>query len=122
MGQSNRSHRATGWQCSGRIFRLLARRLLSWRRRRILVRTKIELTALKKCALLASDDISRDYVIVSVDVVLGKLQARGVITRAERRDLACEWIKDYVRARLPALYRGRDANAIDRLGWFLTAS
>ena len=122
MGQGNRSHHAIGWQCSDRVFRLFTRRLLLWRHRRILMRAKIELNALKKCALSASNDIARDCVIVSVNVLLGKLQAGGVITGAERRDLACEWIKDYVRGRLPAFYREKNAKAIDRLGWFLKAS
>jgi hypothetical protein len=72
--------------------------------------------------LSAHDDISRDYFIISVNAVLGDLQARGIITFAERRDLAREWTKNYVRGCLPAFYRKKNAEAVDRLGWFLKAS
>jgi hypothetical protein len=60
--------------------------------------------------------------IVSANVLLRDLQARGIITLAERRDLALEWIRDYVRGCLPTLYRCRNVDAIDRLGWFLKAN
>jgi hypothetical protein len=60
--------------------------------------------------------------IVSANVLLGDLQARGIITLAERRDFALEWIKDYVRGCLPVLYRCKNADAVDRLGWFLKAN
>jgi hypothetical protein len=96
--------------------------LRSWRHGRALARTHIQLNALRQCALSAPDDISRDYLIVSANALLGDLQARGIITLAERRDLAREWIKDYVRGCLPALYRCKNAEAVDRLGGFLKAS
>jgi hypothetical protein len=76
----------------------------------------------RQCALSAHDDITRDYFIGSVNALLGDLQARGIITLAERRDLAREWIKDYVRGCLPGFYRDKNAEAVDRLGWFLKAS
>src|SRR5262245_15523601 len=91
----------------------------SWYRRRELARAHTQLKALRQCALSAPDAISRDYLIVSANVLLGDLQARGIITLAERRDLALEWIKDYVRGCLPVLYRCKNADAIDRLGRFL---
>ena len=97
----------------------LMRWLTSWRRRRSLAQTHVQLKALRQWALCARDDISRDYLIVSVDALLGDLQARGIITLTERRDLASEWIKDYVRGCLPAYYRDKNAEAIDRLGLFL---
>jgi hypothetical protein len=59
---------------------------------------------------------------ISVNAVLGDLQTRGIITLAERRDLAREWTRDYVRGCLPAFYRKKNAEAVDRLGWFLKAS
>ena len=99
--------------------RILMRWLTSWRRRRSLAQTHVQLKALRQWALCARDDIFRDYLIVSVDALLGDLQARGIITLTERRDLASEWIKDYVRACLPAYYRDKNAEAIDRLGLFL---
>ena len=71
---------------------------------------------------MTPDDISRDYVIVLANAVLGNLQARGIITLDERRRLAGEWVKDYVRGRLPELYRDKNGEAIDRLGQFLKAS
>jgi hypothetical protein len=106
----------------GRFFKLLTHWLITWRRRRALIRTHIQLKALTKCALFAPDDISRDYLIVSANALLGNLQARGIITLAERRGLASEWVKDYVRGRLPALYRDKNAEAVERLGRFLKAS
>jgi hypothetical protein len=84
---------------------MLMRWLTSWRHGRALARTHIQLNALRQCALSAPDDISRDYLIVSANALLGDLQARGIITLAERRDLAREWTKDYVRSCLPAFYR-----------------
>jgi hypothetical protein len=96
--------------------------LTSWYRGRELARTHIQLKALRQCALSAPDAISRDYLIVSANVLLGDLQARGIITLAERRDFALEWIRDYVRECLPALYRCKNADAVDRLGWFLKAN
>jgi hypothetical protein len=38
------------------------------------------------------------------------------------REFAVEWIKNYVNALLPTLYRDKNAEAIDRLGYFLKAS
>jgi hypothetical protein len=96
--------------------------LTSWRRRRAVARTHLQLESLRQCALSAHDDISRDYLIVSANALLGDLQARGIITLAERRNLASEWIKDYVRGCLPAFYRDKNAEAIDRLGLFLKTS
>jgi hypothetical protein len=60
--------------------------------------------------------------IVSANAVLGDLQARGIITLAERHDFVREWIRDDVRGCLPALYPCKNANAVDRLGWFLKAN
>jgi hypothetical protein len=37
-------------------------------------------------------------------------------------EFAVEWIKNYVNALLPMLYRDKNAEAIDRLGCFLKAS
>ena len=87
-----------------------------------MARTHLQLESLRQCALSAHDDISRDYLIVSANALLGDLQARGIITLAERRNLASEWIKDYVRGCLPAFYRDKNAEAIDRLGLFLKTS
>jgi hypothetical protein len=101
---------------------LVMRWLTSWRHTRALARTHIQLQALRQCALSAPDDISRDYFIVSANALLSDLQAWGIITLAERRDLAREWIRDYVRGYLPTLYRCKNAKAVDRLGWFLKAS
>jgi hypothetical protein len=53
---------------------------------------------------------------------LATCRRRGIITLAERRDLAREWTRDYVRGCLPAFYRKKNAEAVDRLGWFLKAS
>jgi hypothetical protein len=103
-------------------FNMLMRWLTSWRRRRAVARTHLQLESLRQCALSAHDDISRDYLIVSANALLGDLQARGIITLAERRNLASEWIKDYVRGCLPAFYRDKNAEAIDRLGLFLKTS
>ena len=100
---------------------VLIRRLKSWRRRRALAQTHIQLTALRQGALSAQDDMSRDYLIVSANALLGDLQARGIITLAERRDLARDWIKDYVRECLPTCYRDKNTEAINRLGWFLSS-
>ena len=100
---------------------VLIRRLKSWRRRRALAQTHIQLTALRQGALSAQDDMSRDYLIVSANALLGDLQARGIITLAERRDLAHDWIKDFVRECLPTFYRDKNAEAINRLGWFLSS-
>ena len=100
----------------------MMRWLTSFYRRRALARAHIQLKALRQCALSAHDHISRDYFIVSVNALLGDLQARGIITLAERRDLAREWTKDYVRGCLPGFYRDKNAEAVDRLGWFLKAS
>ena len=55
---------------------VLIRRLKSWRRRRALAQTHIQLTALRQGALSAQDDMSRDYLIVSANALLGDLQAR----------------------------------------------
>jgi hypothetical protein len=104
------------------VFGTMMRWLKSFYRRRALTRAHIQLNALRQCALSAHDDISRDYFIISVNAVLGDLQARGIITLAERRDLAREWTRDYVRGCLPAFYRKKNAEAVDRLGWFLKAS
>jgi len=94
----------------------------SWRYTRALARAHIQLKALRQCALSAPDGISRDYFIVSTNVLLGDLQARGIISLAERRELASEWTKAYVRGCLPAFYRCKNAEAVDRLGCFLKAS
>src|SRR5262245_51490328 len=107
---------------SWRICRMMTRCLTLFHRKRVLARAQIQLQALRQCALSASDDFFCDKLVVSVDALLGNLQARGVITLAERRALAHEWVKDYVRGRLPALYRDKNAHAIDRLGWFLQVS
>jgi hypothetical protein len=104
------------------VFSTMMRWLILFYRRRALARAHIQLKALQQCALSASDDISRDYFIVSVNALLGDLQARGIVTLAERRDLAREWTKDYVRGCLPGFYRDKNAQAVDRLGWFLKAS
>jgi hypothetical protein len=127
MRPSKRSNRAFsyGWQSRPyirRFFESLAHPLITWRRRRALKRTHIQLKALTKYALFAPDDISRDYLIVSANALLGNLQARGIITLSERRRLASEWVEDYVRGCLPELYREKNAEAIDRLGRFLKAS
>jgi hypothetical protein len=100
----------------------MMRWLILFYRRRALARTHIQLQALRQCALSAPDEILRDQQIVSVNALLGDLQARGIITLAERHDLARDWVKDYVRGRLPALYRDKNVRGIDRLGWFLQAS
>jgi hypothetical protein len=50
---------------------VLIRRLKSWRRRRALAQTHIQLTALRQGALSAQDDMSRDYLIVSANALLG---------------------------------------------------
>jgi hypothetical protein len=94
--------------------------LISFFRRRALARAQLK--ALRQCALSAHDDISRDYFIGSVNALLGDLQAYGITTLAERRDLAREWTKDYLRGCLPGFYRDKNAVAVDRLGWFLKAS
>ena len=104
------------------VFSTMMRWLILFYRRRALAQTHIQLKALRQCALSAHDNISRDYFIVSANALLGDLQARGIITLAERRDLAREWTKDYVRGCLPAFYRDKNAEAVDRLGWFLKAS
>jgi hypothetical protein len=104
------------------IFNRLMRWLRSWHRRRALVGARLQLEALRQSALSAHDDISRDYLIVSVNNLLGDLQARSIITLAERRGLAREWTKDYARGCLPAFYRDKNVEAIERLGWFLKAS
>jgi hypothetical protein len=104
------------------VFGTVMRWLISFYRRRALARAHIQLKSLRQCALFAHDDITRDYFIGSVNALLGDLQARGIITLAERRDLAREWIKDYVRGCLPGFYRDKNAEAVDRLGWFLKAS
>jgi hypothetical protein len=104
------------------VFSTIMRWLILFYRRRALARTHIQLNALRQCALSAPDDISRDYFIVSANALLGDLQAGGIITLAERRDLAREWTKDYVRGCLPAFYRDKNAEAVDRLGWFLKPS
>jgi hypothetical protein len=104
------------------ILEVLTGWLTSWRQRRTLAHTYIQLTALRQCALSAPDDMFRDYLIVSVNGLLADLQARGIINLAERHALAREWIKDYVRGCLPALYRDKNAEAVDRLGRFLKAS
>jgi hypothetical protein len=103
------------------IFKELMRWLTSWHRRRVLAGARLRLEALRQSALSAYDDISRDYLIVSVNMLLADLQARSIITLAERRGLAREWTRDYVRVCLPAFYRDRNAEAIERLGWFLKA-
>ncbi len=100
----------------------LMRWLTSWRQTRALARTHVQLKALRQCALSAPDGISRDYFIVSANALLDDLQARGIISLAERHDLAREWIKDYVRGCLPAFYRYKNAEAVNRLGRFLKAS
>ena len=96
--------------------------LKSWHRRRVLARTQIHLQALRRCALTASDNMSRDQQIFLADALLGDLQVRGIITEHERRELAGEWITNFVRGLLPMLYRDKNADAIDRLGRFLKAS
>lgn len=105
----------------GLIFKELIRWLTSWHRRRVLAGARLQLEALRQSALSADDDISRDYSIVSVNTLLADLQARSIITLAERRGLAHEWSRDYVRGCLPTFYRDRNAEAIERLGWFLKA-
>jgi hypothetical protein len=114
-GQQSVKLSAVSW----RICRGMMRRLTLFHRRRVLARAQIQLRALRQCALSASDEFFCDKLVVSVDALLGNLQVRGIITLAERRALAHEWVKDYVRGRLPALYRDKNAHAIDRLGWFL---
>jgi hypothetical protein len=64
----------------------------------------------------------RDQQIFLANALLGDLRARGIITKDERRALAVEWIKNYVSALLPLLYRDKNDEAIDRLGYFLKAS
>src|SRR5258708_38849009 len=83
------------------VFNIMMRWLTSQNRRRTLVRTHLQLEALRQSALSARDNVLRDYLIISVNALLGDLQARGIITLAERRHLAREWVKDYVRGRLP---------------------
>ena len=61
---------------------------------------------------------ARDQQIFLANALLGDLQARGIITKDERRELAVEWIKNYVRALLPLLYRDKNAEAINRPGCF----
>jgi hypothetical protein len=100
---------------------MMVRWLTLFHRRRVLVRAQIQLQALRQRALSASDEFFCDKLVVSVDALLGNLQAREIITIAEKRALAHEWVRDYVRGRLPALYRDKNAHAIDRLGWFLLA-
>jgi hypothetical protein len=100
----------------------MIRWLKSWRCRRVLARTHIQLDALRRCALSAPDFMFRDQQIFLANALLGDLQARGIITKDERRALAVEWIKNYVSALLPLLYRDKNAEAIDRLGYFLKAS
>jgi hypothetical protein len=114
--------RHSGLPRGGRSLKMLICWVASWRQRRALARAHIQLKALRQCALSAHDDISRDYFIVSANALLGDLQARGIITLAERCDLAREWTKDYVRSCLPAFYRDKNAEAVDRLGGFLKAS
>jgi hypothetical protein len=101
---------------------MMMRCLTLFHRRRVLARAQIQLQTLRQCALSASDELFCDKLIVSVDALLAHLQGRGIITLAERRALAHEWVKAYVRGRLPALYRDKNAHAINRLGWFLQAS
>jgi hypothetical protein len=122
MGQSNGAGPAVRLSARWAIFTMLMRWLTSWRRKRALAQTHMQLKMLQQSALCAQDDISRDYLIVSTNALLGDLQARGIITLAERHDLAREWIKDYVRGCLPAYYRAKNAEAIDRLGLFLKTS
>ena len=121
------------WQSSrpdiGRFFQWLTHRLRRRRSRRALEQAHVQLKTLSQYALFVGNpaaqvpaDISRDYVIVLANAVLGNLQARGIITLDERRRLAGEWVKDYVRGRLPELYRDKNGEAIDRLGQFLKAS
>jgi hypothetical protein len=86
--------------------------------RRALSRAHIQLKALRQCALSAPDDISREF--VSANAVLGDLQARGLITLAERRNFAREWIEDYVRGCLPPLYRCKNAAAAERSIYLLS--
>jgi hypothetical protein len=103
------------------VFIMMMRWLTSWHRKRTLARTQIQLQALRQSALSAHDDF-RDHLIISVNALLSDLQVRGIITLVERRNLAREWVKDYVRSRLPALYRERNVQAVDRLGCFLKTS
>src|SRR5262245_9694623 len=85
--------------------------------RRALTRAHIQL---RQCGLSAPDDISRDYLIISANAVLCDLQARGIITLAERRNFVREWIEDYVRGCLPPLYRCKNAAAAERSTYLLS--
>lgn len=85
---------------------------------RALSRAHIQLKALRQCALSAPEDISREF--VSANAVLGDLQARGIITLAERRNFAREWIEDYVRGCLPPLYCCKNAAAAERSIYLLS--
>jgi hypothetical protein len=95
---------------------MVIRWLQMWHRRRVLARAQIQLESLLQCALTAPDYMFRDHQIFSANTLLDDLQARGIISRDERRELAGAWISKYIRARLPVLYRDKNAAAIDRLG------
>ena len=81
----------------------------------------MQLEMLRRAALAAPDYMFRDHQIFLVNMLLEDMQAQGIISADERRALASEWIKNYVRGFLPMLYRDKRAKAINRLSCLLQA-
>jgi hypothetical protein len=90
--------------------------LHEWQRKRALAQAQVQLEALRRGALSASDYMFRDHHIFSANALLADLEARGFVTADERREIAGEWVNNFIRACLPAFYREKNAEAIERLG------
>jgi hypothetical protein len=95
---------------------MMIRWLQTWHRRRVLARAQIRLDALRQGALCATDYMVRDHQIFLANAVLADLQARGIISEEERREMAGAWVNDFIRTCLPVFYREKNAAAIARLG------
>jgi hypothetical protein len=90
--------------------------LHEWQRKRALARAQAQLEALQQGALSASDYMFRDHHIFSANALLAELEALGFVSAGERREIAGEWVNNYIRASLPAFFREKNADAIERLG------
>lgn len=80
-----------------------------------------DLGELLQAALTAPDEDARIPLIRQVTARLSDLQSQGVISLAERDQIARAWCRQYVAARLPAVFRERDAVRAGQLGRFLLA-
>lgn len=79
------------------------------------------LEQLRRRALRAKDEPSRVVAIDTVAAILARLEARGLVSAAERLELGRDWVRAYARDALPGHYRARDGLGVARMTAFLRA-